>query len=64
MENIKDNHKVLEDVVHDNIVGSMEKGHSETDDKAVETFMNIKDVLNESSDCDNLVMDLSDEEIV
>lgn len=64
IENIKDNHKVLDDVVHDNIVGLMEKGHSETEEKSVETFMNIKDVLNESSDCDNLVMDLSDEENV
>lgn len=54
----------MDDVVHDNIVGLMEKGHSETEEKSVETFMNIKDVLNESSDCDNLVMDLSDEENV
>ena len=54
----------MEDVVHDSIVGPMEKGKSETEVKAVETFMNIKDVLNDSSDCDNLVMDLSDEENV
>ena len=61
IEQIKDNHKVLEDVVRDSIVGSVEMGNLETANKA-KTF--VKDALNESSDCDNLIIDTSDEESV
>ena len=62
IEQIKDNHKVLEDVVRDSVVGSVEKVNLETADKSAKTFM--KDALNESSDCDNLIIDTSDEESV
>ena len=62
IEKIKDNHKVLEDVVRNSVVGSVEKGNLETADKSEKKFM--KDVLNESSDCDNLIIDTSDEESV
>jgi len=62
IEKIKDNHKVLEKVVRESIDSSMEKKQPDTSEKIANTFINGEDVLNESSDCDNLVMDLSDEE--
>ena len=62
IEKIKDNHKVLEKVVRESIDSSMEKKQPDTSEKIAITFINGEDVLNESSDCDNLVMDLSDEE--
>ena len=62
IEKIKDNHKVLEKVVRESIDSSMEKKQPDTSEKIANTFIKGEDVLNESSDCDNLVMDLSDEE--
>ena len=64
IEKIKDNHKVLEEVVRDSVVGSGEKGNLETADKSEKMSLSMKDVLNESSDCDNLIIDTSDEESV
>ena len=65
IERIKENHKALEEVVLYNVVGSVENEQSKKTEKSANTdTLPIKgeDFLNESSDCDNLVMDLSDEE--
>ena len=54
----------MEKVVRESIDSSMEKQRPEKAENMARSFIIGEDALNESSDGDNLVMDLSEEERV